>query len=168
MRMMRLITAGTSFMGQEPAEAHFGLGAATEVDEVVIEWPDGTESVFLNVPANQVVTLENSASDDADEGETEVEEAGVDGEGEGETEGELPSKDEPEWEGERSAEEAGVEGEGETEDENDDTLSCPASLLTAQTAFAHHLKGLRKLRDRFLRREPLAVYTIRSYYHAGS
>lgn len=37
--MMRIITAGTSFWGQEPAEAFFGLGDATLVD-IVVEWPD--------------------------------------------------------------------------------------------------------------------------------
>ncbi|HRC85923.1 MAG TPA: ASPIC/UnbV domain-containing protein [Thermoanaerobaculia bacterium] len=37
----RLVTAGISFMGQEPAESFFGLGTATRVDQVVVEWPDG-------------------------------------------------------------------------------------------------------------------------------
>ena len=49
--MSRLISAGTSFLGQEPAEAHFGLGNSTSAD-VVVEWPDGSESEFLGLDAN--------------------------------------------------------------------------------------------------------------------
>lgn len=37
--MMRILTAGTSFYGQEPAEAFFGLDDATLVD-ITVEWPD--------------------------------------------------------------------------------------------------------------------------------
>lgn len=43
-RLTRLITAGTSWMGQGPAEAHFGLGAGRTVRRVVVEWP-GTDAV---------------------------------------------------------------------------------------------------------------------------
>lgn len=55
--MMRPITAGTSFYGQEPAEAHFGLGTATNVDEVQIIWPDNTISTYVDVQADQFLTL---------------------------------------------------------------------------------------------------------------
>lgn len=37
--LTRLITAGTSWMGQRPASAHFGIGAATRVERIEIEWP---------------------------------------------------------------------------------------------------------------------------------
>lgn len=57
---MRLITAGTSFYGQEPAEAFFGLADNTTVDEVIIEWPDNTTTIVDNVAANQVITITNS------------------------------------------------------------------------------------------------------------
>jgi len=30
------------------------------VDEVIIEWPDGTESVLRNVEANQILTVEDT------------------------------------------------------------------------------------------------------------
>ena len=55
--LMRLITAGTSFMGQEPAEAFFGLDAAKSVDSVSVEWPDGRVTTLSNVDTNQVITI---------------------------------------------------------------------------------------------------------------
>ncbi len=54
--MSRLITAGTSHLGQEPAEAFFGLGAATIAD-IVVEWPDGSTTAIETVSANQVMTI---------------------------------------------------------------------------------------------------------------
>ena len=56
---MRLITAGTSYYGQEPAEAFFGLSDNTNIDEVRIEWPDNTTTVVEDVAANQVITITN-------------------------------------------------------------------------------------------------------------
>jgi hypothetical protein len=55
--LARVITAGTSFMGQQPAEAHFGLGDEDVIDEIRIEWPDDSLSRFSNYQANQVYTL---------------------------------------------------------------------------------------------------------------
>ncbi|MCB9845463.1 MAG: CRTAC1 family protein [Phycisphaeraceae bacterium] len=54
----RLITVGVSCLGQEPAEAHFGLGGAATVDRVTIDWPDGTTSVVDDLGANTVWTIE--------------------------------------------------------------------------------------------------------------
>jgi len=48
----RYVTAGISFLGQEPAEAHFGIGAATRVDELRVRWPDGRETRRFGVAAN--------------------------------------------------------------------------------------------------------------------
>jgi hypothetical protein len=53
----RPITAGISFYGQEPAEAHFGLGDLSMVEEVIIVWPGGAESSITDVLANQVITV---------------------------------------------------------------------------------------------------------------
>ncbi len=54
----REIRAGTNYLSQDPAEAHFGLGAAGQVDEIRIDWPAAdTEPTLLNdVAANQVLT----------------------------------------------------------------------------------------------------------------
>jgi hypothetical protein len=55
-RMMRLITAGISYLGQEPAEAFFGLGPATEYD-VTVEWPDGEVTVVAGTGVNRVIDV---------------------------------------------------------------------------------------------------------------
>jgi hypothetical protein len=58
LQQMRLITAGTSYLGQEPAEAFFGLGTGvTSVAQVTVEWPDGTATVLQDVAANQIITV---------------------------------------------------------------------------------------------------------------
>ncbi len=58
LRLMRLISAGTSYLGQEPAEAFFGTADATIVDRIIVEWPGGGQTVVENVATNQVVTVE--------------------------------------------------------------------------------------------------------------
>ncbi|GJM08581.1 MAG: hypothetical protein DHS20C11_08570 [Lysobacteraceae bacterium] len=53
----RVISAGTSFMSQEPAESHFGLASATGADVVTIEWPDGRVTHYRDLNSNQTITL---------------------------------------------------------------------------------------------------------------
>ncbi|MEM1450334.1 MAG: CRTAC1 family protein [Planctomycetota bacterium] len=55
-RTARIVLAGSSALSQEPAEAHFGLGAATTVD-VTVEWPDGSVTVTQDVDANRILTI---------------------------------------------------------------------------------------------------------------
>ncbi len=57
LNLMRLISAGNSCLGQEPAEAFFGLGTASLVDTVVVEWPDGTVTTLTDVSPNQELTM---------------------------------------------------------------------------------------------------------------
>ena len=54
---IREIRAGNHFVSQNPAEAHFGLGAATTVS-MTIFWPDGTQSVLNNVSADQYLVVD--------------------------------------------------------------------------------------------------------------
>jgi len=59
---MRLITAGKSTVGQEPAEAFFGLGDSRGLASVVVEWPDGRVSTLTGVALNQVLTVSDAAA----------------------------------------------------------------------------------------------------------
>ncbi|MGQ0723255.1 MAG: FG-GAP-like repeat-containing protein [Candidatus Eiseniibacteriota bacterium] len=56
--------AGNNFESQDPAEAHFGLGTATDVDSLVIRWTDGSVTTLLDVPANQLLVLDQNAAAD--------------------------------------------------------------------------------------------------------
>ena len=53
---IREIRAGNHFVSQNPAEAHFGLGAAMSVD-ITITWPDGTQKSLDAVAADQYLVV---------------------------------------------------------------------------------------------------------------
>jgi hypothetical protein len=53
---LREITTGTGWV-QNAMEAHFGLGNATNVETLRIEWPSGTVQEFQNVAARQYLTV---------------------------------------------------------------------------------------------------------------
>jgi hypothetical protein len=53
---VREIRAGSNYVSQDPAEAHFGLEDATSVD-LLVRWPDGMISQVSGVPANQLYVL---------------------------------------------------------------------------------------------------------------
>ncbi len=55
--LTRLIGAGTSFLSQEPAEAFFGMGNASQAPRVIINWPNHTRTVMQQVAANQTITV---------------------------------------------------------------------------------------------------------------
>ena len=54
---MRELRAGSNYVSQDPALAHFGLGDARVIDVLRIVWPDGDEAAFEGTPANQFVTI---------------------------------------------------------------------------------------------------------------
>lgn len=56
---MRIISAGTSYVGGEPMIAHFGLGVKNRVDSVKVIWPNnGGVSEVLDLRANQTILIE--------------------------------------------------------------------------------------------------------------
>lgn len=48
---------GQSYASVHEMVAHFGLGDAETVDELVVHWPDGERSVFEDIPARQRVVV---------------------------------------------------------------------------------------------------------------
>ncbi len=56
----RLVSAGTSFLSQEPYRQHFGLGAASVVDQIAVRWPIGFETTYQNIAINRVATISYS------------------------------------------------------------------------------------------------------------
>jgi hypothetical protein len=57
MWQLRLIDAGGTCWGGQSFEAHFGLGDATTVDTLRIEWPSGIVQELHNVAAKQHLTV---------------------------------------------------------------------------------------------------------------
>ena len=49
---MRELRAGCNYASQDPAVAHFGLGAAARVSTLRVVWPDRTETLLSDVPAD--------------------------------------------------------------------------------------------------------------------
>lgn len=49
---------GGGYQSQSPHELHFGLGAATVVDSVVVKWPWGNAESFGPFKADQAITLQ--------------------------------------------------------------------------------------------------------------
>jgi enediyne biosynthesis protein E4 len=43
---------------QSDLPVHFGLGAATTIDELRIQWPDGTSQTYYDVPTDRYLTLQ--------------------------------------------------------------------------------------------------------------
>ena len=54
---IRLISGGSSSMGQNMMAAHFGLGQASRVDSLTIRWPGGRIQTITDVPTNQVLQV---------------------------------------------------------------------------------------------------------------
>jgi enediyne biosynthesis protein E4 len=51
------VRSGGSYLSQNDLRLHFGLGAATKVDEIRIEWPSGTSQIEHNIPVNRVTMI---------------------------------------------------------------------------------------------------------------
>jgi hypothetical protein len=54
---LRDIKAGSSYLSQSDLRAHVGLGAATTVERIDIQWPTGERETITGVAANQTVTI---------------------------------------------------------------------------------------------------------------
>jgi hypothetical protein len=58
-RKTRLADSGGSFLCSSDPHAHFGLGNASVVDRIEVQWPDGTLEFFPGGAANRIVVLEH-------------------------------------------------------------------------------------------------------------
>ncbi|MDZ7263070.1 MAG: FG-GAP-like repeat-containing protein [candidate division KSB1 bacterium] len=59
---MREICAQNGYGGHDELRAHFGLGNATVIDELRVEWPSGNVQTLTNVATNQFLTITESQS----------------------------------------------------------------------------------------------------------
>lgn len=56
------MSRGGTFLGQSQLVAHFGLADAAEVDQLTVEWPNGSSSVLTDLPVNHALTLTPSVA----------------------------------------------------------------------------------------------------------
>lgn len=50
--------AGAGYLSQNDERLHFGLGAATTVDKLIVHWPSGTEQTLEKLSVDRVLTVE--------------------------------------------------------------------------------------------------------------
>ncbi|MEQ9617017.1 MAG: FG-GAP-like repeat-containing protein [Phycisphaerales bacterium] len=62
---MRHIDAGSNFLSQSELSAHFGLAGHEIIDEVRVEWTNGTVKVLTDVPADQTMVIHANYPGDA-------------------------------------------------------------------------------------------------------
>jgi len=56
-RILRSASPAYSYLNSNDPRVHFGLGAATSVDSIIVRWADGTEQTFPGTKADQIITL---------------------------------------------------------------------------------------------------------------
>jgi len=54
---MRELSAQTSYCGQNDLRPHFGLGNATIIDSIKVEWLNGIVEYYTNITTNQFITI---------------------------------------------------------------------------------------------------------------
>ena len=54
---MRELSAQTSYCGQNDLRPHFGLGNATNIDSIKVEWLNGIVEYYTNITTNRFITI---------------------------------------------------------------------------------------------------------------
>ena len=54
---IRVVKAGSSYLGQNDARQHFGLDTAARADRLEVRWPSGRTEILQNVQANHIITI---------------------------------------------------------------------------------------------------------------
>jgi hypothetical protein len=54
------VLSGSGYYSQNDLRLHFGVGRATQVDKVEMFWPSGTKESFANLPANQLLVVQET------------------------------------------------------------------------------------------------------------
>ncbi len=63
LRQLRFVKSSDSYLSQSEFPITFGLGQENKVNEIVISWPAGQESVFQNIDANQFIKIKEGKLD---------------------------------------------------------------------------------------------------------
>jgi enediyne biosynthesis protein E4 len=55
--LWRRVRTDGSYLSASDARVHFGLGTSTDIEAVVVEWPDGTRERWTGIAPDRVVSL---------------------------------------------------------------------------------------------------------------
>jgi hypothetical protein len=61
-QLVRELFPQNTFASQMPNIVHFGLGQATQVDRLTIQWPSGVKQVLTDVPADRHIVIDEGKS----------------------------------------------------------------------------------------------------------
>ena len=61
-QQIRYVQSGTGFQNMSTLSAHFGIGQATIIDQVLIKWPSGIIDTYNNVSPNQRLNVVEGAT----------------------------------------------------------------------------------------------------------
>ena len=64
-QLHRLVAPAYSYLSSSDPRAHFGLGGASKVEQIVVIWPDGRRESFPGAAADQILTLKKGEGRDA-------------------------------------------------------------------------------------------------------
>ncbi len=62
----RVVTAGSGYLSGSSLRQHFGIGDATRVDEVMIDWPSGERTVLRDLPGDRLHSVTEGVERTAD------------------------------------------------------------------------------------------------------
>ena len=54
------VMSGSSYYSQNDLRLHFGLAKSGKVDNIEVAWPSGLKETFKDVPANQLLIIQES------------------------------------------------------------------------------------------------------------
>jgi len=63
LQQMQPLLSGELHRSQRAAAAHFGLGTTSNVDRVIIRWPDGRERVLENPAVNEYTRVQMESAE---------------------------------------------------------------------------------------------------------
>lgn len=70
---MREITSVSGHNGQSMMDLHFGIGNASMIDSLIIEWPSGVKESYANISVNQYLVVTKGLGLSAKRGEKKIE-----------------------------------------------------------------------------------------------
>jgi hypothetical protein len=50
--------AGSGYLSQDDGRLHFGIGAANNIDKLIVRWPSGREQMLEKLAVDRVLTVE--------------------------------------------------------------------------------------------------------------